>query len=176
MVEMPILKDLATVAFCDAQEDLEKLKALRVIIVRIGSGGDNVDIKAAGELGITVGNIPSAAVEETADSICHILNLYGRNTWLYQALWEGKRVQSMEQSRELASGAAQIRGETLGLTGFGRTGQVVVVRAKAFVFSVIFYDPYLKDGIEQSLGMQRVYTLQDLLYQSDCVSFHCNLN
>lgn len=76
-VEMPILKDVATVAFCDAQstqeihekvlneavgalmwhtitltkEDLEKFKALR-IIVRIGSGVDNIDIKAAGELGM----------------------------------------------------------------------------------------------------------------------------
>nr|XP_004659317.2 C-terminal-binding protein 2 isoform X2 [Jaculus jaculus]XP_045012896.1 C-terminal-binding protein 2 isoform X2 [Jaculus jaculus] len=201
-VEMPILKDLATVAFCDAQstqeihekvlneavgammyhtitltrEDLEKFKALRVI-VRIGSGYDNVDIKAAGELGIAVCNIPSAAVEETADStICHILNLYRRNTWLYQALREGTRVQSVEQIREVASGAARIRGETLGLIGFGRTGQAVAVRAKAFGFSVIFYDPYLQDGIERSLGVQRVYTLQDLLYQSDCVSLHCNLN
>ncbi|KAB1270935.1 C-terminal-binding protein 2 [Camelus dromedarius] len=194
-VEMPILKDLATVAFCDAQstqeihekvlneavgammyhtitltrEDLEKFKALRVI-VRIGSGYDNVDIKAAGELGIAVCNIPSAAVEETADStICHILNLYRRNTWLYQALREGTRVQSVEQIREVASGAARIRGETLGLIGFGRTGQAVAVRAKAFGFSVIFYDPYLQDGIERSLGVQRVYTLQDLLYQSDCM-------
>ncbi|XP_060027082.1 C-terminal-binding protein 2 isoform X2 [Erinaceus europaeus] len=201
-VEMPILKDLATVAFCDAQstqeihekvlneavgammyhtitltrEDLEKFKALRVI-VRIGSGYDNVDIKAAGELGIAVCNIPSAAVEETADStICHVLNLYRRNTWLYQALREGTRVQSVEQIREVASGAARIRGETLGLIGFGRTGQAVAVRAKAFGFSVIFYDPYLQDGIERSLGVQRVYTLQDLLYQSDCVSLHCNLN
>ncbi|KAM5323566.1 C-terminal-binding protein 2 isoform 3-T3 [Glossophaga mutica] len=201
-VEMPILKDLATVAFCDAQstqeihekvlneavgammyhtitltrEDLEKFKALRVI-VRIGSGYDNVDIKAAGELGIAVCNIPSAAVEETADStICHVLNLYRRNTWLYQALREGTRVQSVEQIREVASGAARIRGETLGLIGFGRTGQAVAVRAKAFGFSVLFYDPYLQDGIERSLGVQRVYTLQDLLYQSDCVSLHCNLN
>ncbi|XP_068957844.1 C-terminal-binding protein 2 isoform X2 [Petaurus breviceps papuanus] len=201
-VEMPILKDLATVAFCDAQstqeihekvlneavgammyhtitltrEDLEKFKALRVI-VRIGSGYDNIDIKAAGELGIAVCNIPSAAVEETADStICHILNLYRRNTWLYQALREGTRVQSVEQIREVASGAARIRGETLGLIGFGRTGQAVAVRAKAFGFSVLFYDPYLQDGIERSLGVQRIYTLQDLLYQSDCVSLHCNLN
>ncbi|XP_074088320.1 C-terminal-binding protein 2 isoform X2 [Macrotis lagotis] len=201
-VEMPILKDLATVAFCDAQstqeihekvlneavgammyhtitltrEDLEKFKALRVI-VRIGSGYDNIDIKAAGELGIAVCNIPSAAVEETADStICHVLNLYRRNTWLYQALREGTRVQSVEQIREVASGAARIRGETLGLIGFGRTGQAVAVRAKAFGFSVIFYDPYLQDGIERSLGVQRIYTLQDLLYQSDCVSLHCNLN
>ncbi|XP_005994587.1 uncharacterized protein LOC102356115 isoform X2 [Latimeria chalumnae] len=201
-VEMPILKDLATVAFCDAQstqeihekvlneavgammyhtitltrEDLEKFKALRVI-VRIGSGYDNIDIKAAGDLGIAVCNIPSAAVEETADSTtCHILNLYRRNTWLYQALREGTRVPSVEQIREVASGAARIRGETLGLIGFGRTGQAVAVRAKAFGFNVIFYDPYLQDGIERSLGVQRVYTLQDLLYQSDCVSLHCNLN
>ncbi|XP_076142663.1 uncharacterized protein LOC143124858 [Alosa pseudoharengus] len=201
-VEMPILKDLATVAFCDAQstqeihekvlneaigamlyhtitltrEDLEKFKALRIII-RIGSGYDNIDIKAAGELGIAVCNIPSAAVEETADStLCHILNLYRRNTWLYQALREGTRVQSVEQIRELASGAARIRGETLGLIGFGRSGQAVAVRAKGFGFSVIFYDPYLQDGLERSLGVTRVYTLQDLLYQSDCVSLHCNLN
>uniref|UniRef100_A0A8C5RU72 C-terminal-binding protein 2 n=1 Tax=Laticauda laticaudata TaxID=8630 RepID=A0A8C5RU72_LATLA len=127
--------------------------------------------------GIAVCNIPSAAVEETADStLCHVLNLYRRNTWLYQALREGTRVQSVEQIREVASGAARIRGETLGLIGFGRTAQAVAVRAKAFGFNVIFYDPYLQDGIERSLGVQRVYTLQDLLYQSDCVSLHCNLN
>ncbi|XP_078269730.1 C-terminal-binding protein 2a isoform X3 [Rhinoraja longicauda] len=201
-VEMPILKDMATVAFCDAQstqeihekvlneavgalmyhnitltrEDLEKFKALR-IIVRIGSGYDNIDVKTAGELGIAVCNIPAAAVEETADStLCHILNLYRRNTWLYQALREGTRVQSVEQIREVASGAARIRGETLGLIGFGRVGQAVAVRAKIFGFNIIFYDPYLPDGIERALGVQRVYTLQDLLYQSDCVSLHCNLN
>lgn len=122
-------------------------------------------------------NIPSAAVEETADStVCLILSLYRRTAWLSQALREGTRVQSVEQIREVASGAARIRGETLGLIGFGRTGQAVAVRAKAFGFSVIFYDPYLQDGTERSLGVQRVYTLQDLLYQSDCVSLHCNLN
>uniref|UniRef100_A0A8C5QUP2 C-terminal-binding protein 2 n=1 Tax=Leptobrachium leishanense TaxID=445787 RepID=A0A8C5QUP2_9ANUR len=201
-VEMPILKDLATVAFCDAQstqeihekvlneavgammyhtitltrEDLEKFKSLRVII-RIGSGYDNIDIKAAGEMGVAVCNIPSAAVEETADStICHILNLYRRNTWLYQALREGTRVLSVEQIREVASGAARVRGETLGLLGFGRVGQAVAVRAKVFGFNVLFYDPYLQDGTERALGVQRVYTLQDLLYQSDCVSLHCSLN
>lgn len=32
------------------REDLEKFKALRIII-RIGSGYDNIDIKAAGEMG-----------------------------------------------------------------------------------------------------------------------------
>uniref|UniRef100_A0A3P8RRK2 C-terminal binding protein 1 n=1 Tax=Amphiprion percula TaxID=161767 RepID=A0A3P8RRK2_AMPPE len=201
-VEMPILKDVATVAFCDAQstqeihekvlneavgalmyhtitlmrEDLEKFKALR-IIVRIGSGYDNIDIKSAGELGIAVCNMPAASVEETADStLCHILTLYRRITWLHQALREGTRVQSVEQIREVASGAARIRGETLGLIGLGRVGQAVALRAKAFGFNVIFYDPYLADGVERSLGLQRVNTLQDLLFHSDCVSLHCSLN
>lgn len=38
------------------REDLEKFKALRIII-RIGSGYDNIDIKAAGELGETEGGM-----------------------------------------------------------------------------------------------------------------------
>ncbi|KAL1764141.1 C-terminal-binding protein 2, partial [Sigmodon hispidus] len=92
-MEKPIMKDLATVAFYDTQstqeihekvlndavgammyhtisltrEDMEKFKALRVIMQNV-SGYDNMDIKATGELGIAVCNIPSAAVEETADS------------------------------------------------------------------------------------------------------------
>ncbi|XP_077387439.1 C-terminal-binding protein 1 isoform X3 [Festucalex cinctus] len=158
------------------REDLEKFKALR-IIVRIGSGYDNIDIKSAGELGIVVCNMPAASVEETADSaLCHILTLYRRTTWLHQALREGTRVQSVEQIREVASGAARIRGETLGLIGLGRVGQAVALRAKTFGFNVIFYDPYLADGVERSLGLQRVTTLQDLLFHSDCVSLHCSLN
>jgi len=201
-VEMPILKDVATVAFCDAQstqeihekvlneavgalmwhtitltkEDLDKFKALR-IIVRIGSGVDNVDIKAAGELGIAVCNVPGYGVEEVADTtLCLILNLYRRTFWLANMVKEGKKFQGPEQVREAAAGCARIRGDTLGIVGLGRVGTAVALRAKAFGFNVIFYDPYLPDGIEKSLGLTRVYTLQDLLFQSDCVSLHCTLN
>lgn len=42
----------------------------------------------------------------------------------------------------------------------GRVGQAVALRAKAFGFNVVFYDPYLADGVERSLGLQRVTTLQ----------------
>lgn len=41
------------------REDLEKFKALR-IIVRIGSGFDNIDIKSAGDLGRTVPSLCAA--------------------------------------------------------------------------------------------------------------------
>lgn len=52
----------------------------------------------------------------------------------------------------------------------------MALRAKAFGFNVLFYDPYLSDGVERALGLQRVSTLQDLLFHSDCVSLHCGLN
>ena len=42
----------------------------------------------------------------------------------------------------------------------GRIGSAVALRAKAFGFTVIFYDPYLPDGVEKSFGLERVYTLQ----------------
>lgn len=137
-----------------SRDDLEKFKGLRVI-VRIGSGFDNVDVKAAAELGeltqttqriihgrgcnwcssyllllfiflpnragIAVCNVPAASVEETADtSLCLILNLYRRVTWMHQALREGTRASSVEQIREVAGGAARIRGETLGIIGLGK--------------------------------------------------------
>jgi len=201
-VEMPILKDVATVAFCDAQttseihekvlneavgalmwhtiqlnkEDLEKFRALR-IVVRIGSGFDNIDVKSAGEMGIAVCNVPGYGVEEVADTtLCLILNLYRRTYWLANMVKEGRKITGPEQLKDAAFGCARIRGDTLGIVGLGRIGSAVALRAKAFGFNVIFYDPYLSDGIEKSLGLERVYTLQDLLFKSDCVSLHCNLN
>ena len=164
-VEMPILKDVATVAFCDAQstseihekvervelvgrvhqlltdcvqvlneavgalmwhtiqltkEDLEKFKALR-IVVRIGSGVDNIDVKAAGEMGIAVCNVPGYGVEEVADStLCLILNLYRRTFWLANMVKEGKKITGPEQLKDAAFGCARIRGDTLGIVGLGR--------------------------------------------------------
>lgn len=58
----------------------------------------------------------------------------------------------------------------------GRIGQAVALRAKPFGFNIIFYDPYLPDGVERSLGLQRMATLQDLLMHSDCITLHCSLN
>ncbi|KAJ4450754.1 hypothetical protein ANN_02184 [Periplaneta americana] len=142
------------------KEDLEKFKTLR-IIVRIGSGVDNIDVKAAGELGIAVCNVPGYGVEEVADTtLCLILNLYRRTYWLANMVREGKKFTGPEQVREAAQGCARIRGDTLGIVGLGRIGSAVALRAKAFGFNVIFYDPYLPDGIEKSLGLTRVYTLQ----------------
>ncbi|CAF0878968.1 unnamed protein product [Didymodactylos carnosus] len=200
--EMPILKDIATVAFCDAQstaeihekvlneataalvwhaitlkkEDLVKFKALK-LIVRIGSAFDNIDIKAAGEQGIAVCNVPSYCVEEVADTtLSMILNLYRRTIFLANQVKDGKRISTPEQIRESATGCARIRNETLGIIGLGQVGMAVAIRAKVFGFNVFFFDPYLSDGVDKVLGINRVFTLQDLLFRSDCITLHCSLN
>lgn len=38
--------------------------------------------------------------------------------------------------------------------------------AKAFGLDIVFYDPFLEDGIEKSMGVRRSESLQDLIGQS----------
>ncbi|CAD6190558.1 unnamed protein product [Caenorhabditis auriculariae] len=200
-VEMPILKDVATVAFCDAQstqeihekvlneavgalmyhtiklerEDLEKFKALR-IVVRIGNGLDNIDVKAATELGIAVCHTPGDCIEEVADfTMSLLLNLYRRTFWLAKACCDSRKVISAEQVKEMASGSRKMRGDTLGLIGFGGSGIAVALRAKAFGMNIVVYDPFQKDGLEKSIGVERVHALDELLARADTISLHCPL-
>ncbi len=85
------------------------------------SGHDNVDIKAAGELGIAVCNVPGFGIEEAADTtMCHILTLYRRTFWLADMLRSVKRINGPEQLKEAAFGSARFRGDTLGIIGLGK--------------------------------------------------------
>jgi C-terminal binding protein len=201
-VEMPILKDVATVAFCDAQatseihdkvlneaigallwhnitlqrEDLEKFKTLK-IIVRIGSGYDNIDIETATEMGIAVYTVGGCFAEEVADStISHILNLYRKTNTVAEQVKNGKKPQNAEQVREVAEGATRIRGEKLGIVGLGNVGSAVAVRARVFGFEVVYFDPDIPDGRGQALGIKKMNTLNELLYYSDTVTCHASLN
>ena len=76
----------------------------------------------------------------------------------------------------MAEGCVRIRGDTLGSIGLGKVGAAVALRAKVFGFSVVSYDPYLRDGKEKELCVERVYTVKDSMYKSDCLSLHCTLN
>jgi C-terminal binding protein len=82
-----------------------------------------------------------------------------------------------EQTRDLAQGCLRVRGQTLGIVGFGKIGIAVAQRAKAFGFNILFYDPFATDGLDKSIGnVTRCTSLNDLLQQSDCVTLHAQLN
>jgi len=152
------------------EELLKKLKNTK-IIVRVGIGVDNVDLKAAGRLGIYVANVPDYGVEEVADStLNHVLNL------MRQTYFVSYRFNDNECSIEKAKEATRLRGKVLALVGFGKIGKAVALRAKPFGLDVVFYDPFLEDGIEKSLGVRRALSLQEMISQADILSLHCYLD
>jgi len=65
--------------------------------------------------------------------------------------------------------------QTFGIVGLGRIGTAVALRAKAFGFRVVFFDPNLPNGVDRSIGITRCATLEDLLRQTDTLSIHAPL-
>lgn len=139
-------------------------------VVRCGVGYDNIDVEAAGRLGIVVCNVPDYGTEEVADhALMLLLALARRLLPCHEAIRAG----GWDLSRVF--GAPRLRGRTLGVIGCGRIGTALALRAKALGFRVIVYDPYKPDGLDKMLGVERVYRLEELLPRAEFLSLHCPL-
>ena len=75
-----------------------------------------------------------------------------------------------------AVGAPRLRGKTFGVVGCGRIGTATAIRALALGLDVVFFDPFLRQGMDKALGIRRVFQLEELLEQSHFVSLHCYLD
>ena len=155
---------------------LDRCKKLKVI-VRTGIGFDSVDIVRAAELGICVCNVPDYGVEDVADTtLALMLSLFRQTSSMHQSVQKGESTATYEDFIAKAGNCRRLRDKTLGLVGIGKIGIAVAVRAKAFGMCVVFYDPYVADGLDRAVGgLQRLYSLEELISQSDCVSLHCML-
>jgi D-3-phosphoglycerate dehydrogenase/C-terminal binding protein len=67
------------------------------------------------------------------------------------------------------------RGLTFGIIGLGRIGLATARRAAGFDMRVLFYDPYLPNGIELATGYERARDLDKLIGASDILSIHAPL-
>jgi C-terminal binding protein len=140
-------------------------------VVRAGVGYNNVDVDAATRHGVVVCNVPDYGTEEVADhAIMFLLAIVRRLVVSHQEIRGGT------WDHRSAVGAPRLRGKTFGVVGCGRIGTAAAVRAKALGLDVVFYDPYLRQGMDKALGIRRVYELDDLLEQSHFVSLHCYLD
>ena len=155
---------------------LNRCPKLRIVL-RHGIGYDNIEIEHAGHLGIIVCNVPDYGVEEVADTaMAHILALFRQTTFMHNAVVGGKKLLTYDDYPLYAKAARRMRGKTLGLIGLGKTGIAVALRARAFGFNVIFYDPYTSHGLDKAIGgLERYKSVGDLVAKSDCVSLHCML-
>lgn len=68
---------------------------------------------------------------------------------------------------------ARSRGATFGILGLGRIGTAVALRAKAFGWNVLFYDPYVPNGADKAVGVERTKDIKQLFRRSSILSVHC---
>lgn len=133
------------------------------VIARYGVGVDIVDVEAATERGILVTNVQDYCTEEVADhaislwlTLARKLPDYDRAT--HKGIWKWQSGQPVYR----------LRGRTMGVVSYGKIGQAIGARARAFGVDVIAYDPFLPDDVAASLGVELV-SKADLLARSDYI-------
>ena len=149
---------------------IAKMKQCRAII-RNGVGFDTVDVAAAAARGIAVCNVPDYGTEEVADHAIALTLALTRQLFPLdaEAKQMGWKIHGMKHLR-------RTRTRTFGVVGLGRIGTAAALRAKALGFRVVFYDPYLPNGVHKAVGIERASSLPELLKQCDVLSIHCPLS
>ena len=152
--------------------DLARFPKLRAI-VRMGVGYDKLDRPAAAARNILVCNVPDYGTTEVADHAIALALTLRRGILLHH---EMQRHDPPAPWRSFQDPLIQRLGtQTFGIVGLGRIGTAVALRAKAFNFRVVFYDPKHPNGHELGLGIERAATLEDLLRQTNTLSIHAPL-
>lgn len=141
------------------------------VISQCAVGFDNIDVAAATERNIVVGNTPGVLTDATADFAFALLMSAARRVvesmdYVRTGKWETWGLTTLL--------GQDIFGATLGIIGMGRIGQAVVKRASGFNMRVLYYDQQRMPKVEQSLGVE-FCSLDELLAESDFVSLHVNL-
>jgi phosphoglycerate dehydrogenase-like enzyme len=150
-----------------------ELKKCR-IVVRNGVGYDTVDLKACGDAGIPVCNVPDYGTTEVADTALAMMLAFARGTAIYDAALRQDPTANWTHTHNVT--ARRLRGATYGVIGMGRIGTASALRARAFGMNVVFYDPQLSIGAELSFGFTRAEKLEDLLKVADVITIHAPLN
>ena len=161
---LSLLTDKIDGAFLDA---CPKLK----VVANIAVGFDNIDIPAATERGVIVGNTPGVLTDTTADFAWTLMMAAARR------LTEGERY--VRAGKWKTWGPLLLRGQdihhaTLGLIGLGRIGTEMARRAQGFSMKVLYYDVIRREDVEKGFGI--TYSdIDTILRESDIVSVHVPL-
>lgn len=135
------------------------------IIARAGVGLDNVEIPAATDANVMVVNAPTSNIVSAAELAIALLLSSARNVVPANiALKNGKWARSK-------FGGVELHGKTVGVVGFGKIGQLVTKRLRAFDMEFVAYDPYVSEAPE-GFEFVRMVSLDELLAQSDFITLH----
>jgi glyoxylate reductase len=126
-------------------------------VANMAVGTDNVDLDAARERGVAVGNTPGVLTDATADLTFALILAITRRLPDGRARVLDGRWGAWQPDEDLGMDLA---GATLGLVGWGRIAQAVAQRARAFGMEIVHSS--------RSSGVP----LDELLARADVVSLH----
>lgn len=139
---------------------------VRLILLRC-AGFNQVDLAAAGQLGLTVMRVPGYSPEAVAEHAMALALAVDRR--IHKAY-----IKVRENNFSLSSLTGMtLYGKVAGIIGTGKIGQAMCRICRGFGMQVIAYDKHPNDALATS-GVEYC-TLERLLGESDLLSLHCPL-
>jgi glyoxylate reductase len=161
-----LLTDQIDAALLDAAPRLK-------VVSNYAVGFNNIDVQAATERGVAVGNTPGVLTDATADMAFCLLIAAARCVVAGHRYTLAGKWKTWEPLGHLGQ---DLVGRTLGVVGMGRIGHALAKRCRGgWDMQVLYYDVYRNEQAERELGARSV-DLDTLLRESDFVSVHTDLN
>ena len=151
---------------------LKQLPKLRHVSV-LATGYDIIDIKAAGELGISISNAPAYGVDAVAQQAMALLLELCRGTGLHDASVKRGEWEKAPDWCYWLRPQRQLSGMVLGLVGFGNNGRRLGDFGHAFGMEVISYTVPATDP--PAYKPFKFVELDELFRTADVISLHCPL-
>lgn len=151
---------------------LEECRHLKVVAM-CSVGYDRVDVPAATELGIPIGNTPGVLSKTTADTAFLLMQNVARKAMhMHKEILRG----NWDFFDPMADLGFELTGKTLGIYGLGRIGYEMAKSCRlTFDMPVIYHNRGHNEQAENELNARRV-SFDELLEQSDVLSVHANLS
>ncbi len=148
------------------EEAISNSKKLNLII-RAGSGVNNINIATANKKGVYVANCPGMNSVAVAELAVGLIIAVDRRIADNVSDFRNGKWNKAEYSK-----ADGLLGKTLGIVGTGQIGVEVINRAKGFGLNIIAWSRSLTNEKAELLGVERCQTLDELFSKADIVSVH----
>jgi lactate dehydrogenase-like 2-hydroxyacid dehydrogenase len=150
-------------------EVIERLPERIKAIANFSVGYDHVDVEAARKRGLIVTNTPDVLSDATAELTMMLMLGAARRAS------EGEKLVRTRQWKDWSPSfmvGLQVTGKRLGIVGFGRVGQVVAKRARAFDMTIHYHN---RRRVDPDLEYGATYhgTVEELMPHCDFLALHC---